>query len=91
MTDATSVCRAFAHPVRRALLRALVADECDVSNLGEACGLDQPSASKHLAALRDAGLVQVRVFGRHRCYSLTRPEIVAQMLDLLAQVDSSEP
>jgi len=82
----TEVCRALAHPARRRLLRALVLDECDVGHLGGGCGMDQPTVSKHLAALRSAGLVTVRVDGRRRCYSLAHPELVLQLLDELDQL-----
>lgn len=83
----TAVCRALGHPARRALLRSLAASECDVSNLSQAVGLDQPDASKHLASLRRAGLVEVRVDGPRRCYSLAHPEVVLGMLALLDQLE----
>lgn len=89
MTDfVAGVCRALAHPVRRELLQALSRGECDVGNLSAGSGLDQPTASKHLAVLRNAGLVQVRVDGRRRCYSLTHEEIVKPLLDLLADLEA---
>lgn len=90
MSDFVSeVCRALAHPARRALLHALVRDECDVGNLGSCCGLDQPAVSKHLAALRGAGLVRVRVDGRRRCYSLGDRAAVERILDLLGQLEEA--
>lgn|GEM_PF-3077765 len=91
MTDfVTRVCRALSHPARRALLQALRRGECDVANLSAGSGLDQPTASKSLATLRSAGLVQVRVDGRRRCYSLNHEEIVTPLLDLLAELESQE-
>ncbi len=84
MTDpVTQVCRALAHPTRRAVLRTLLVEECVVGELARGCGEDQPVVSKHLATLRDAGLVRVRVDGRCRCYKLTDPELVASMLEKL--------
>jgi DNA-binding transcriptional ArsR family regulator len=85
----TRACRALAHPTRRALLQALTASECDVGQLSESSDLDQPTVSKHLAALRRAGLVQVRVDGRHRCYSLAHEEILRPLMDLLDELDRS--
>ena len=79
----TGICRALSHPTRRALLQALARYECDVGNLSIGHGLDQPTVSKHLATLRAAGLVQVRVDGRRRCYSLAHEEVVRPMLELL--------
>jgi DNA-binding transcriptional ArsR family regulator len=89
MTDfLTGVCRALSHPARRALLQALSRGECDVGGLSAGSGLDQPTASKSLATLRRAGLVQVRIDGRRRCYSLNHEEIVKPLLDLLAELES---
>ena len=89
MTDfLTGVCRALSHPARRELLRALSRGECDVGGLSAGSGLDQPAVSKSLATLRSAGLVQVRVEGRRRCYSLDHEEIVRPLLDLLAELES---
>lgn len=91
MTDVVSAaCRALAHPVRRALLRSLSAGECDVGGLCAGSDLDQPTVSKHLAALRHAGLVQVRVEGPRRCYSLAHPGTVRSLLALLEQLESRQ-
>jgi len=91
VTDVVSrACRALAHPVRRALLRSLSAGECDVSGLCAGSDLDQPTVSKHLAALRHAGLVHVRIEGPRRCYSLAHAETVRPLLALLEQLEHRE-
>lgn len=74
--------RALAHPTRRELLQSLVTGECDVTVLQESSGKEQPVVSKHLAVLREAGLVSVRHDGRRRCYTLRSPRIVSQLLQL---------
>jgi DNA-binding transcriptional ArsR family regulator len=86
----TGVCRALSHPARRALLRALSRGECDVGGLSAGLDLDQPTVSKSLATLRRAGLVQVRVEGPRRCYSLDHEEIVRPLLDLLDRLETQE-
>lgn len=89
MTDCvTLACRALAHPARRWLLQALARSECDVGDLSAGSGLDQPTVSKHLAALRRAGLVQVRVDARRRCYSLANQELVKTLLDILGELEA---
>ncbi len=45
-------------------------------DLTRALGLAQSTVSKHVACLRDCGLVDFRVEGRQSFYSLTRPELV---------------
>lgn len=87
MTDRVGVvCRALAHPVRRRLLKTLLAGERDVTEMTGACVTDQPTVSKHLAVLRAADLVSVRSDGRRRCYSLAVPELA----ELLALLDTFE-
>ena len=49
----------------------------------EAMALPQPNVSKHLKILRDAGLVQVRVDGPSRIYSLD-PAPLAELDSWLA-------
>ena len=46
-------------------------------------GLAQSTVSKHIACLRDCGLVDGRPEGRQVFYSLTRPEL----MDLLASAE----
>ncbi|MEZ5126646.1 MAG: metalloregulator ArsR/SmtB family transcription factor [Thermoleophilia bacterium] len=91
MTDAaTAICKALAHPARRALLQALSRGECDVGRLSAGLRLDQPTVSKSLATLRAAGLVRVRVDGRRRCYSVNHEEIVRPLLGLLAELEAQD-
>jgi DNA-binding transcriptional ArsR family regulator len=63
----------LAEPNRRRILDALRTGEEPVHVLVEQLGLSQPSVSKHLRVLRDAGLVAVRPDGQRRLYRL-RPE-----------------
>jgi DNA-binding transcriptional ArsR family regulator len=63
----------LAEPNRRRILDALRTGEEPVHVLVDQLGLSQPSVSKHLRVLRDAGLVAVRPDGQRRLYRL-RPE-----------------
>ncbi|WP_395638169.1 ArsR/SmtB family transcription factor [Pseudolysinimonas sp.] len=60
----------LADGTRRDILRRLLDGEAAVSDLVDALGLTQPTVSKHLARLLDAGLVTVREDGRNRIYAL---------------------
>ena len=64
-TDAFS---AVAEVSRRQLLDAIGAGEVTVGELVDQVGLTQPQVSKHLAVLREVGLVAVRADGKHRRY-----------------------
>ncbi len=63
--------RALASPARFRIV-ALLAErkDCTASQLADAVGLAQSTLSEHLAALREAGLVQSSGGGTHRYYCL---------------------
>ncbi len=71
-----------AEPARRRLLDALRQAPRPVGELAAATGLSQPSASRHLRILREAGLVTCRTAGRHRVYEV-RPQGFAELADWL--------
>jgi DNA-binding transcriptional ArsR family regulator len=60
----------LAEPHRRRILDLLRDDERSVNDLVAEVGISQPSMSKHLRVLRDAGLVDVRVDAQRRVYRL---------------------
>ncbi len=55
--------RALAEPMRLRLLNLLMQSERNVGELVEASGSSQANVSKHLALLREAGMVGVRKEG----------------------------
>lgn len=78
----------IADGTRREILQLLLrrSSESDtgtsVSQIVAALGVSQPTVSKHLKVLREAGLVSVREEGQHRYYSLS-PEPLEQVDDWL--------
>jgi DNA-binding transcriptional ArsR family regulator len=66
----TDAFNAIAEPRRRQLLDLLAAGERPVNELVAELRLPQPQVSKHLAVLRQVGLVEVREAGRQRLYRL---------------------
>jgi DNA-binding transcriptional ArsR family regulator len=69
---------ALAEPNRRAILGLLLDSERSVGELESELKLSQPSVSKHLKVLRDAGFVEVRVEAQRRLYRL-RPEPLIEL------------
>jgi DNA-binding transcriptional ArsR family regulator len=61
---------AVAEPTRRRLLDELLGGERTVGELVDRVGLNQPTVSKHLRVLRDAGLVASRTDAQRRCYRI---------------------
>ena len=75
MATTTDAFNAVADASRRELLDALGDGEATVGDLVDRLGLSQPQVSKHLAVLRDVGLVIVRVDGQHRWYRVNGPAL----------------
>ncbi|WP_455381634.1 ArsR/SmtB family transcription factor [Salinispira pacifica] len=67
-----SVFEVIAEPNRRAILRLLVSSERSVGEIEEQLHLSQPSVSKHLRVLREAGFVEAKVEAQRRLYRLRR-------------------
>ena len=63
-------------PSRVAILRHLLLGEHNVAELTAHLGLAQSTVSKHLACLRDCGLVDSRPVGRSSVFALTQPSAV---------------
>ncbi|WBB93760.1 metalloregulator ArsR/SmtB family transcription factor [Verrucosispora sp. WMMC514] len=82
-TPAVALFRSLGDPTRLAIVRRLAAGEARVVDLTGELGMAQSTVSKHLACLRDCGLVDYRVEGRQSFYGLTRPEL----LDLLRSAE----
>jgi len=73
-----AVLHALADPHRRLMIERLSAGEATAGELGERVPVAQPGVSRHLAVLREAGIVDVRSEGRHRLYTL-RPESLTEL------------
>lgn len=69
---------ALADPHRRVMVEALCAGEAAAGELGALVPVAQPGVSRHLAVLREAGLVEVRAEGQRRIYRL-RPQALAEV------------
>jgi DNA-binding transcriptional ArsR family regulator len=74
----------IAEPSRRAILSLLATEEQSVGDIEQQLQLPQPSISKHLRVLREAGFVEVRVDAQRRMYRL-RPEPLIEVDAWLGQ------
>jgi DNA-binding transcriptional ArsR family regulator len=61
----------IAEPNRRAILSLLASSDRSVSEIERKLRMPQPSVSKHLRVLRDAGFVEARVDAQRRVYRIT--------------------
>ena len=67
----------LAEPNRRAILSSLAASEKSVGELEQKLRMSQPSVSKHLRVLRDAGFVEARIDAQRRVYRLRLEPLMA--------------
>jgi DNA-binding transcriptional ArsR family regulator len=74
----------LAEPSRRAILGLLASSERSVGDIEKKLKLPQPSVSKHLRVLREAGFVEARVDAQRRLYRI-RPEPLMEVDAWLAQ------
>lgn len=87
LAPAAALFRSLADPARLAIVRRLATAEARVVDLTAELGLAQSTVSKHLARLRDCGLVTARAVGRASVYSLAQPallEVLAAAEEVLA-------
>lgn len=73
MLDDVTPFDVLAEPNRRRILDLLLEQDRPVGELVDALEISQPTVSKHLRILRDAGLVDARADAQRRLYRV-RPE-----------------
>ena len=78
-----SVFDIIAEPNRRAILSLLVASERSVGEIERRLRMPQPTVSKHLRVLREAGFVESTVDAQRRVYRL-KPEPLQELEAWLA-------
>jgi len=66
---------AVAEPKRRQILEALGRQELSVNEIVQKLGWNQPMVSKHLAVLKQVGLVSERRVGRQRMYRVNAAQL----------------
>jgi DNA-binding transcriptional ArsR family regulator len=79
-----SVFEIISEPNRRAILSLLVRSQQSVGEIERQLRMPQPSVSKHLRVLRNAGFVESTVDAQRRLYRL-KPEPLQKVDDWLAQ------
>jgi ArsR family transcriptional regulator, cadmium/lead-responsive transcriptional repressor len=84
LSPAAALFHSLSDPTRLAILRHLSLGEHRVVELTKHLSLAQSTVSKHLACLRDCGLVDSRPQGRASMFSLTTRD---KLLELLAAAE----
>jgi DNA-binding transcriptional ArsR family regulator len=84
----TDVFAALADPNRRHLVEALARHEATATELAADLPVTRQAVTKHLTALREAGLVEVRREGRETRYRLT-PGPLGEALTWMQEVGAA--
>lgn len=72
----TKLCRVVGDPKRIQILYALADSPCSVGMLADLLASPQPTISRHLAILRESGLVNGQRSGTTITYRLAVPEMI---------------
>lgn len=83
----------IAETTRREILSSLAGERKSVGQLVDELGVSQPTVSKHLRVLREAGVVAMRAEGQKRFYSLSPERLspVTHWLETLGAGNGSTP
>ncbi|RJO70651.1 ArsR family transcriptional regulator [Nocardia panacis] len=76
LAPAAALFRSLGDPARLAIVRRLALGPTRVVDLVDELGLAQSTVSKHLACLRDCGLVDSAPVGRASLFRLAQPGLV---------------
>jgi len=79
------LCSGISDPIRITILYALAEAPRNVTQLTETLGLPQSTVSRHLAVLRQTGLVLTERDGRQVDYMLTDDRVI-EALDILRSI-----
>ena len=80
VTETAALFRALGDRQRLRILQHLLSGEHRVVDLTSHLGLAQSTVSKHLACLRDCGLVESQAVGRSSVFTLSQPAMVTALL-----------
>jgi DNA-binding transcriptional ArsR family regulator len=78
ISEVESIFEVIAEPSRRAILGMLASSQQSVGEIERRLQMSQPTVSKHLRVLRDAGFVEATVDAQRRLYRL-RPEPLKEL------------
>ncbi len=74
--------RALGHPMRLRIVKGLINNECNVTQIQQNLGIPQSTISQHLKTLKNAGIIESRREGTMVCYKVLDhwvKEVVANM------------
>jgi ArsR family transcriptional regulator len=91
LAAAAELLKAFAHPLRLAIVLEVRGGERCVHDLVSTLDAGQPLVSQHLKILRQAGVLTGRRRGREIAYSIADDHVVHIALDAIAHANERKP
>jgi len=79
----SQIFKALGHPIRLAIIEALINGEKCVFAIQELLHVSQPNTSQHLNNLKYAGIVDFRQEANLRCYFLKNPKKMKLLINAL--------
>lgn len=86
MSDAVRAFKALSDGTRLRILNILLERECCVCEVMQVLGISQPSASRHLSILHDAGLLKARKEGIWMYYAVDQAGMPAYVQEIIKGV-----
>lgn len=85
--------KALSDPTRIAILIRLAqcSGPCSVSEAAECCAVDMSVVSRHLAILREAGVLSVEKKGRHMLYRVRHAELTRALRAVADAIEACCP
>ncbi|MFV0308485.1 MAG: ArsR/SmtB family transcription factor [Desertimonas sp.] len=91
LVAAADLLKAFAHPLRLAIILEVRGGERCVHELVDVLDADQPLVSQHLRVLRQAGVLTGTRRGREIAYSIADDHVVHIALDAVEHANEGNP
>jgi ArsR family transcriptional regulator len=86
-TNSVTFAKALADPTRQQIMEIICCEWKNVNEIVEIVDVRQPTVSHHLSILKEAGLVNTRIDGKHTYYILNQSSVAlccGQIIDIFA-------
>ncbi len=71
----SEILKAIAHPIRLCIVKGLLENQCNVTNIQKCLCIPQSTVSQHLAKLKSAGIIEGSRNGLEICYRVTNVDV----------------
>ncbi len=83
------IIKAVSHPVRLKIITVLSSERCDVRHIWESYGLPQSTVSRHLAQLKNCGVISGKRVGNKVHYEVIHPS-VRKIIAVLTKINRAD-